>query len=519
MIFDFVFIGSGHNALTCAAYLAKSGASVALFEKDNDVGGACRTVEVTMQGFRHDIGSIIHTNMPNSPIYRDLELEKYGVKYIYPQYPRATIFTDHRAMLMHRDYSKMADEISQCSKNDQKTFLKLCEKYGELVDQFLKIWMFSTPPPLSAQYSLLEGYDELLEWSMMSPIDLIKELFESEEVRVHFLTRVTVLGFAPHFYGRGLIALARILKAEAPVCLGGSNSLAQGLKKYIEVHGGKIFTNMPVKKIVVSDDEVEGVILNDGRYVEASKGVVSGVNPIITYLKLIGEDHLDKDFVRRVKRYHSYGRSLFALHLALKKPPNYKAALRRPNVNMAFSQEMFGDSVEHQYRAYHEIALGFLPRNENIQVTVPSIFDGSRAPPGYHVATVWQYAPYKLDGVKSWSEVRSEYAACVLDLWKKYTTNIDEDNVIAMTVQDPTNTEEIFPNLINGVDVVGDMTPDQLGPLRPLYGYSNYKGPLRRLYHAGGYCHPGGGVHGAAGYNAANVIADDYGLTKWWIHQ
>jgi phytoene dehydrogenase-like protein len=68
MIFDFVFIGSGHNALTCAAYLAKSGASVALFEKDNDVGGACRTVEVTMQGFRHDIGSIIHTNMPNSPL-------------------------------------------------------------------------------------------------------------------------------------------------------------------------------------------------------------------------------------------------------------------------------------------------------------------------------------------------------------------------------------------------------------------------------------------------------------------
>jgi phytoene dehydrogenase-like protein len=110
--------------------------------------------------------------------------------------------------------------------------------------------MFSTPPPLSAQYSLLEGYDELLEWSMMSPIDLIKELFESEEVRVHFLTRVTVLGFAPHFYGLGLIALARILKAEAPVCLGGSNSLAQGLKKYIEVHGGKILPTCQSKKLL-----------------------------------------------------------------------------------------------------------------------------------------------------------------------------------------------------------------------------------------------------------------------------
>jgi phytoene dehydrogenase-like protein len=90
------------------------------------------------------------------------------------------------------------------------------------------------------------------------------------------------------------------------------------------------------------------------------------------------------------------------------------------------------------------------------------------------------------------------------------------DKILAMKIQDPTDTERLNDNLVNGVDVVGDMTPDQMGYFRPFAGWSGYRTPVEGLYMCGGYCHPGGGVHAGAGHNAAGVIAEDCQLAKWW---
>jgi phytoene dehydrogenase-like protein len=85
-----------------------------------------------------------------------------------------------------------------------------------------------------------------------------------------------------------------------------------------------------------------------------------------------------------------------------------------------------------------------------------------------------------------------------------------------MAIQDPTDTERQNDNLVNGVDVVGDMTPDQMGYFRPFAGWSSYRTPVEGLYMCGGFCHPGGGVHAGAGHNAAGVIAEDFKLSRWW---
>ncbi|HTL26404.1 MAG TPA: FAD-dependent oxidoreductase, partial [Burkholderiales bacterium] len=94
--------------------------------------------------------------------------------------------------------------------------------------------------------------------------------------------------------------------------------------------------------------------------------------------------------------------------------------------------------------------------------------------------------------------------------------NITRDKILGMRIQDPTDTERLNDNLVNGVDVVGDMTPDQMGYFRPFAGWSSYRTPIDGLYMCGGYCHPGGGVHAGAGHNAARVIAEDCKLKKWW---
>jgi phytoene dehydrogenase-like protein len=200
------------------------------------------------------------------------------------------------------------------------------------------------------------------------------------------------------------------------------------------------------------------------------------------------------------------------LHLALSEPPRYRASSDNPPVNLAFSQEMFGATVGDQVRAYQDIAAGVPPRNEMLQITLPTLFDPSQAPAGKHTAVVWQYAPYQAE----WKELREEYAAHLLDLWRKYAPNITQDKILGMRIQDPSDTERLNDNLVNGVDVVGDMTPDQMGYFRPFAGWSSYRTPIEGLYMCGGYCHPGGGVHAGAGHNAAGVIAEDCKLKKWW---
>jgi len=515
--YDFIVIGAGHNGLACAAYLAKAGAKVLVVERSKRVGGGCHTEEATLPGFNHNICSVVHTHIPLSPVYRDLELERNGVRYVYPEHLRGTIFPDHKSLVMHRDPERMAAELAKYSARDARTFTRLVADYGEFIDSTYLPLMYSPPLPPSMQTAELEKSEEgraLMQWQASTPVQLLNELFESEEVKVHFLARMTVLGFAPDQFGQGWICLFRILKAEAPICVGGSQQLAHGLRSVLEAHGGVVRTGIEVKRILLRANKAAGVELGDGTRAEAAKAVITNVEPKKSFLQMVGEEFLPASFVTRVKNYHSRGRSLFVLHLALSEPPQYRAGAQNPPVNVAFSQEMFGASVEDQVRAYQEIALGRAPRKEMLQITLPTLFDPSQAPAGKHTAVVWQYAPYRLEA--GWPKLREEYAQHLLGLWQSYAPNMTKDKVLAMKIQDPTDTERLNDNLVNGVDVVGDMTPDQMGYFRPFAGWSSYRTPVEGLYMCGGCCHPGGGVHAGAGHNAAGVIAEDFKLKKWW---
>ena len=401
MTYDFIIIGSGHNGLACAGYLARAGARVLVLERNNRVGGSCHTEEATLPGFKHNICSMVHTNIPLSPVYRDLELERNGVRYVYPDHLRGTIFPDGKCLVMYRDPARMAAEIARYSARDAKTFTQLVEDYGEFIDSTYLPLMYSPPLPPSLQTAELEKSDEgraLMQWQASTPVQLLDELFESEQVKVHFLARMTVLGFPPDAFGQGWICLFRILKAEAPICVGGSQQLAEGLRRVVEGAGGVVKTGAGVKRILVRGNRAYGVELSDGTQLEAAKAVITNVEPKKSFLQMVGEEHLPPAFATRVRNYHSRGRSLFCLHLAVSEPPQYRAGADNPHVNRAFSQEMFCGTVADQVQAYQEIAAGKAPRRAMLQITLPTLFDPSQAPAGKHTVLVWQYAPFALQG-------------------------------------------------------------------------------------------------------------------------
>ncbi len=305
---------------------------------------------------------------------------------------------------MHRDPERMAAELARFSARDAKTYAQLVADYGEFIDTTYLALMYSPPLAPSVQTAELEKSEEgrgLLQWQAGTPVQLLDELFECEEVKVHFLSRMTVLGFPPDAFGQGWICLFRILKAEAPICVGGSHQLAAGLRRALEGAGGEVRTGVEVKRVLLQGNRATGVELADGTRIEASKAVVTNVEPKKTFLGMVGEEHLPAPFAARVRNFHSRGRSLFGLHLALAEPPQYRAAAANAPVNRAFSQEMFGAGMAAQVQAYHDIAMGRPPRDEMLQITLPTLFDPSQAPDGRHTAVVWQYAPYalKVNGV------------------------------------------------------------------------------------------------------------------------
>ena len=120
--YDVVMIGAGHNALVTAGYLAKSGLSVAVLERTAFVGGGAGTFPSSYHpGFLHEYHSQFHRNIPHLPWHIDLELDKYGLEYIYPPVNNGMPLKDGRALIVHADPEETRKNIERFSKKVFRT--------------------------------------------------------------------------------------------------------------------------------------------------------------------------------------------------------------------------------------------------------------------------------------------------------------------------------------------------------------------------------------------------------------
>jgi phytoene dehydrogenase-like protein len=147
-----------------------------------------------------------------------------------------------------------------------------------------------------------------------------------------------------------------------------------------------------------------------------------------------------------------------------------------------------------------------------------TVFDPSLAPEGHHIAYVGISVPFDLadGGAERWSSVAKELGERLIVKLREYAPNMTDDNIIGRFAYTPKDIEEYLPNMIEGDICAGEMCPEQLGYNRPWPGMSQYRTFISNLYLCGASTHPGGHAVGGSGYNAANAIADDLGIAKWW---
>ena len=516
--FDGVVIGAGHNGLTLAAYLARAGLRVAVLERSSRLGGGCSTEEPILPGFRLNLHSSFFIGVRFCPLIADLELYRYGFSYIEPPVQQGAVFKDGTCVVVHKDLDRTCASLARFSKQDAATFRELYHTYCETMRPLLVSLLYNEPLPREQLLDRLSGPQakELLSHAQHDLFSVVRKHFVDERIRTLFTSLMHVIT-TENVPGAGIVfpaIFSNIASLGLPV--GGSVSLVNALARAVEAGGGEVVTGAEVKEIAVSGGRATGVKLADGRVIAGRKFVASAIDFPAT-LAMTGEE-LFPDAVRaKAKSWHWGNHSLVTLHLALDKPPAYRAESFDPDIARAYNMFFGMNNIEDVASTFADCAARKFPRVLHGNGACNSLFDPSYAPAGKHVAFWWPFAPYAVEGdAGNWERHRADYTQRLLDTWRQYATNLDDANVLGSTLFTPRDVEALNCNMRQGAVRMGAYIPDQLGINRPHAAMPGSRTPVAGLYLCGSSSGNGGGVNGAPGYIAANAICDDLKVARAW---
>jgi len=516
---DIVIIGGGHNGLVTAFYLAKAGYKPLVLERNAQVGGAAVTDEFH-PGFR--CSTLAHTAGPILPsILRDMQLEKHGLKLITPEVCVTALSPDGRALSLHQDVARSAQEIAAFSQKDATKYPELQQSLGK-IGKVIGEALATTPPDIDHPtrgdlWSMLQtgrairklgkkDMFRLLRWGPMAVADLASEYFETELLRAVIAARGvfgTFLG--PWSAGSALVLLIRAAADPHPAgaasfAVGGMGAVTQSMASAAQAAGVEIRTGAEVIEIRVQNGVATGVLLSTGEEIQA-KAVISNADPKRTLLKLTDPTYLSPDFVQKLQHYRGNG-TVAKVNLALSGLPKF-TALKNGDAGPLKGRIHIGNEIDYLERAFDESKYGNFSRQPYLEAAIPSLTDPTLAPEGKHVMSIYmQYAPYKLKG--DWEEQRKALGQTVVQTLAQYAPDLPE-LILTHQIITPRDLEEKY-GLTGGQIFHGELALDQFFTMRPLLDWARYQTPIEKLYLCGSGTHPGAGLTGGSGSNAAREI-------------
>ncbi|MEW6113761.1 MAG: NAD(P)/FAD-dependent oxidoreductase [Thermodesulfobacteriota bacterium] len=522
--YDGIIIGAGPNGLTVAAYLAKAGLKILLLERRFEAGGGLATEQVTLPGFLHNTHAVYMPMVDYAPPlvdFNDYLTKDYDLEFAFPSPVMAMPFEDGTSLCLYQDTNKTCESIARFSNKDADTYRGIAERYRVLTEDFLGPATYERAKPAFEQLVTLQATDvgrEISEITEKTPLDIVNDLFENDRVRCLFLYLSCMWGLHHDLEGVSYLVPLLINRAvNYRLVKGGSHHLAHLFTKVLYRHGGMIISPVKVKRIVIEGGKATGVELEDGTLYKASKFVASSLDPYQTFLQLVGPQNLEERFVTRTNDWKWEITSLFHVHLALDEAPQFDAAKSNPDLNNALITVLGYETEESLVRHYEAIHRGELyPGGFNC--CFPSLHDPKQAPSGKHTALISLHAPHDLKdgGPERWYRIREHEAGRCIELLKKYVPNITDEKILWHYITTPLDIGNKFADMVKGSYKQGQYHPLQMGYLRPNEDCSHYATPIERLYVCGASTFPGGLITFGPGYNAANKIAEDLGIERWW---
>jgi len=511
---EIVVAGAGHNSLLTAAYAAKAGFKVLVLEGAPRIGGDTTCEELTLPGFIHDPCSTAHNLIQSNPLMRndELQLDRYGLRYLYPDPVFTMPFRDGRSITMWRDLDRTCAELARFSPAD-------AEAYRELLND----WQAMAPivnderenPPRPPQEIAARTVGSKLGQRMQeirrsTALDIITQRFGEEHVRA-FFAWIAFMTLQPLDEPEtGLLAFSLVAGRQRFSWIlpeGGSLRLPLALAAIIEENGGTILTSKPVTRIVVEGGRATGVETADGSTYAASRAVVSTIH-IAQLPAIVGEENLTPQFRAGIDRWKP-SLSMFAAHYALSEAPRFRTESGpMESVTMGGLESL--RSLQRMLQAYRT---GRLDLEDPVFLAItPTVIDASRAPAGKHTFKLISFLPYEhVEGPEHWDQVKDVMADRLFEALAPLTTNLSDRIVLGRYVNSPLDMERRNPANWRGSCHGGASTPDQSGYFRPVEGWSTYRTPVEGLYQTGACTHPGGSVSGLPGRNCAAILLQDLG--------
>src|SRR2546428_2703683 len=441
MKYEAVVIGGGHNGLTAAAYLPKAGRKVLVLERRHIVGGAAVTEEV-FPGFKFSVCSYV-VSLLRPEIIRDLDLPRHGLE-ILPLDGTFTPMPNGDYLWRLNGHARTQREIRGHSRLDAEAY----DEYGKAMVEmarFVKPILNMTPPdPMSLDprelmklvflgrrfhgLADMDRYNQV-QLMTMSAVDFLDQWFETDVLKA----TMSASGIIGTFLGVRSPGTAYVLLHHYMgeidgafrswgFARGGTGAISNAIAAAAREAGAEIRTEAPIAKIILKNGQAKGVALENGDEIYADI-ISSSVDPRLTFMKMVGEEHLPGDFVDDIHRYKFRGSS-GEVNLALDALPDFKSMPGAgPHLRGAGS---ISPSVEYMERAYDDAKYGRYSRRPYIDIVIPSLTDPSVCPPGKHVMSCFvQYAPYNLKE-ESWDEKREEFGGGVIDTIAEHAPNIKD---------------------------------------------------------------------------------------------
>lgn len=526
--FDVIIIGGGHNGLTASAYIAAGGKRVLVLERRSVLGGAAVTEEFH-PGYRNSICSYV-ASLINPKVIRDLGLMRFGLTFL----PITSSFSpkpDGRYLLMTGDDAHDKAEVEKFSANDWQGMEELHNLIGQIAD-FVRPMILKPPLPIiEGSMGILGAFEagktgiafrrlpskirhRLVQFLTSSVRQIVERYIESETLRAQFYSSSTAGSMAGLDQAGSAINLLHLslgeiggVQGQWAFARGGMGAISQSIADAAIERGVKIRTDAGVKNIVVEQGKAVGVVLSSSEEIRANV-VMSSCEPKVTFLKLIGEEHLDPEFHADISGWRTESGSV-RMSLALRELPDFTCL---PGTTQGIHHEShisLKPSTSVIDRAWMKAKSGEFPDEPLVTMVIPSTLDDTLAPEGDHVMTVFaQHFPYQLSEGRSWDDHRKQVADLIIDTITRYAPNL-KDAIIAQQILTPLDLEREYG--LTGGDVYhGKMELDQIFAMRPHPLCANYRTPIKNLYLCGAGSHPGGGVSGAPGHNAAKVVLRDF---------
>ncbi|MBQ1092989.1 NAD(P)/FAD-dependent oxidoreductase [Streptomyces sp. B93] len=460
---DAVVVGAGPNGLTAAVELARRGFSVAVFEARDTVGGGARTEELTLPGFRHDPCSAAHPLGINSPAFRALPLDRYGLQWLQPELPMAHPFPDGTAAVLARS---VAETAASFGPRDAGAYRRLVApflpRWDTLARDFMSLPLTALPrdPVTLARFGLVG----------LPPSTWLTRRFREEPAKTLFAGLVAHVMAPLSGLATAAIGLVFALAAHArgwPVARGGSQSVSDALAAYLKDLGGTVHTDYEVKRL---DD------------LPPARAYVFDTSPTaLARIAGLGSTYAG----------YRYGPGVFKIDYALDGPVPWTAEAPR----RAGTVQIGADSAEIGAALRAASKEGRAPDRPFLITVQPSVVDPSRAPEGKHVFWAYGHVPH------GWTGDLTDALERQLE---RFAPGF-RDRVLARATAGPPEIAARNANYVGG-DIASGAVSGLQALLRPRLSLFPYATPHPAVYICSSATPPGPGVHGMSGHNAAKAV-------------